>query len=260
MTLTYFLIAEISDYERSPSESGVSVDSKNQEFTKEEKVANSMAVEEPEPEESLMVEQQDDDKDDDELTEDEYVVEKILNHVVDEETGELRFEIKWEGYEKKSDRTWEPEENLESASKILNEYLASVGGKDLILADWAEKKALAQSSKKGKKRGRASGGKTSNGQKRRKTSDSHPASTTPPVSAKSARFKPPTGSWEEDVTAIDACEGTQGNILVFLTWKGGHKSQHPLHQVYKRCPQKMLQFYEAHLVFRKSDNDDDDDE
>lgn len=25
---------------------------------------------------------------------------------------ELRFEVKWEGYEKKSDRTWEPEESL----------------------------------------------------------------------------------------------------------------------------------------------------
>lgn len=27
--------------------------------------------------------------------------------------GEPRFEVKWEGYEKKSDRTWEPEENLQ---------------------------------------------------------------------------------------------------------------------------------------------------
>jgi hypothetical protein len=26
--------------------------------------------------------------------------------------GVLKFEIKWEGYEKKADRTWEPEENL----------------------------------------------------------------------------------------------------------------------------------------------------
>ncbi|RKF64414.1 Chromo domain-containing protein 2 [Erysiphe neolycopersici] len=250
----------MSDIERSPSESGVSGEFTNQQFTKEDKVADPMAVVDPEPEESLMVEQQNDDKDDDELTEDEYVVEKILNHVVDEETGELRFEIKWEGYDKKSDRTWEPEENLESASKMLNEYLASVGGKDLILADWAEKKALAQSSKKGKKRGRRSGGKSASSQKRRRTSDSHPALTSPPASAKITRFKPPTGSWEEEVTAIDACEGTQGNMAVYLTWKGGHKSQHPLDQIYKRCPQKMLQFYESHLVFKTEGGDEDEDE
>ena len=27
--------------------------------------------------------------------------------------GEMRYEVKWKGYEKKSDRTWETEGNLE---------------------------------------------------------------------------------------------------------------------------------------------------
>jgi hypothetical protein len=35
-----------------------------------------------------------------------------VSHLVDEASGELRFEVKWEGYDKKSDMTWEPEENL----------------------------------------------------------------------------------------------------------------------------------------------------
>lgn len=38
---------------------------------------------------------------------------------------------------------------------------------------------------------------------------------------------------------IDACEGKDGNVLAFLTWKSGAKTQHPLAQVYKRCPQKV---------------------
>ena len=42
---------------------------------------------------------------------DRYIVEKILSHFVDD-SGEVRYEIKWEGFEKKSDRTYEPEENL----------------------------------------------------------------------------------------------------------------------------------------------------
>jgi chromobox protein 1 len=70
--------------------------------------------------------------DEEEEEEDVYVVEKILSHVVQEDVsyptslsnfdmlgcrltpaqGTLKFEVKWEGYEKKSDRTWEPEENL----------------------------------------------------------------------------------------------------------------------------------------------------
>lgn len=109
-----------------------------------------------------------------------------------------------------------------------------------------------------------------NGAKRGRKNGTHPASSTPPASAKSAEFKPPSGNWEEEVVGIDACEGTEGNIVVYLTWKGGEKSQHPLHQVYKRCPQKvgltmleeyhanriqMLKFYENHLVFKKNDED-----
>lgn len=46
-----------------------------------------------------------------------YVVEKILNHLVDDEDGAIKYEVKWAGYEKKADRTWEPEENLYVSSK-----------------------------------------------------------------------------------------------------------------------------------------------
>ncbi len=132
----------------------------------------------------------------------------------------------------------------ETASKILNEYLAKVGGKEAILAAWQEKK---DATKKGKKRSRAStGAEATNGTKRGKK-NGHPKDESPPASASKAEWKPPTGSWEEHVTGIDACEGNDNNVVVYLTWKGGHKSQHPLAAVYKRCPQKMLKFYESHL-------------
>jgi chromobox protein 1 len=41
-----------------------------------------------------------------------YIVENILNHLVDDEDGTIKYEVKWAGFEKKADRTWEPEENL----------------------------------------------------------------------------------------------------------------------------------------------------
>jgi len=126
----------------------------------------------------------------------------------------------------------------ETASKILDEYLAKKGGKEALLAQWEEKKALAVE-KKGKKRGRASTGAEQNGAKKGRKNGVHPASGSPPASAKDAEFKPPTGSWEDEVVGIDACEGSEGKIVVFLTWKGGEKSQHPLAQVYRRCPQKV---------------------
>jgi chromobox protein 1 len=123
-----------------------------------------------------------------------------------------------------------------TASKILNEYLAKVGGKEAILEAWQEKK---EASKKGKKRGRAgTGADATNGTKRGKK-NGHPKDESPPTSASKAEWKPPTGNWEDLVTGIDACEGNDNNVVVYLTWKGGHKTQHPLAQVYKRCPQKV---------------------
>lgn len=70
----------------------------------------------PEPkeevdEESNNVKEADDDDDDDEDNADEYVVEKILRHALDNGKTIL-YQVKWLGYEAADDQTWEPEENL----------------------------------------------------------------------------------------------------------------------------------------------------
>ncbi|KAI0540569.1 heterochromatin protein one [Xylaria digitata] len=179
--------------------------------------------------------------DDDNLDEDEYIVEKILAHVL-EADGTLKYKVKWEGYEKKSDQTWEEEDNLrENAAGVLDEYLESVGGREKILEE-------AQTALKTKKRGRPSAGTPANGTKRRRNerNDSHPASATPPASTRA--WKPPPGSWEDQVESIDAChDENTGKLIVYLTWKDGQKTQHDTKVIYSRCPQKMLQFYERHV-------------
>ncbi|KAI0021841.1 heterochromatin protein one [Xylariomycetidae sp. FL0641] len=192
----------------------------------------------------------DDDDDDDEggddenLDEDEYIVEKILAHVV-EPDGSLKYRVKWEGYEKKADQTWEDDDNLrENAAEVLEEYLNSVGGREKILEE-------AKTGLKTKKRGRPTAGTPSTGSKRRRN-DGHPASTTPPASRKS--WKPPAGSWEDDVESIDAChDENTGKLTVYLTWKNGNKTQHDTKVIYQRCPQKMLHFYERHVKIVTSD-------
>ncbi|KAI1301047.1 heterochromatin protein one [Xylaria venustula] len=183
-------------------------------------------------------EDQDEEGDDEELEPDEYIVEKILAHVL-EADGTLKYKVKWEGYEKKADQTWEEEDNLrENATDVLDEYLASVGGRDSIIEE-------AQSALKTKKRGRPSSGTPVNGTKRRRNG-SHPASATPPASARA--WKPPQGSWEDAVESIDAChDENTGKLIVYLTWKTGQKTQHDTKVIYARCPQKMLQFYERHV-------------
>ncbi|KAK3295135.1 uncharacterized protein B0H64DRAFT_394344 [Chaetomium fimeti] len=172
------------------------------------------------------------DDDDEDLDEEVYVVEKIMSHMIDK--GKPLFEVKWEGYEKKSDRTWEPEENLiDNASDALNEYLQSIGGRDKLYEDSAN--AL-----KNKKRGRPSSSTPQASGKRSRRNGDHPADEEPPLSAKAVTWKPPPGSWEEHIDHLDACEDeVSGNLMVYLTWKNGHKTQHSTKVIYQRCPQKV---------------------
>jgi chromobox protein 1 len=90
-----------------------------------------------------------------------------------------------------------------------------------------------------KKRGRAPAVKSEPSANGKRQKSSHPKDTSPPASTDASWSGPPSGSWEDHVQGIDACEGADGNIMVFLSWKGGKKSQHSLSQVYKKCPQKV---------------------
>lgn len=187
---------------------------------------------------------EEEDDDDEDLDEDEYVVEKIFSHYIADD-GEPRFEVKWEGWDKKSDRTWETEDNLlENAAEILQEYFKSIGGREKIFEQ-------TTAALKGRKRGRQSNSATPAEKRSRKNGNasSHPADSTPPATAKqAAEWKPPSGSWDEEVDTVDMCQDEEnGTFIVYLTWKNGKKTQHPKEVVYRRCPQKMLRFYERHI-------------
>lgn len=118
----------------------------------------------------------------------------------------------------------------ENASEVLEEYLRGVGGEEKIIQE-------AKTAIKTKKRGRPSSTAPTNGSKKRRN-DSHPASATPPISARA--WKPPVGSWEEEIESIDACHDEHtGKLTVYLTWKNGHKTQHDTKVIYQRCPQKV---------------------
>ncbi|KAI8241041.1 Chromo domain-containing protein 2 [Colletotrichum sp. SAR 10_98] len=194
---------------------------------------------------------EDEDEDDDDLEADEYVVEKILDHQVGDD-GLVNFRVKWEGYEKKADQTWEPEDSLkEGAAEILEEYLRAIGGREALF----EQKTKAKTTKK---RGRPAASSTPPATTKKSRRNGHPADSTPPASAvAAAKAKPwtlPSGSWEEDVESIDACQDeVSGALVIYLNWKNGQKTKHPTEVVYKRCPQKMLRFYEKHIRIVKSE-------
>jgi chromobox protein 1 len=123
----------------------------------------------------------------------------------------------------------------ENAMGVLDEYYASIGGRDKIMEE-------SKAGVKGKKRGRpsAAGASTPNTTRTKRTKRaSHPAESTPPASARKA-WTPPAGSWEDQVASIEAChDENTGKLVVYLTWKNGHKTQHGTKVVYSRCPQKV---------------------
>ncbi|KAG6003960.1 hypothetical protein E4U43_000818 [Claviceps pusilla] len=162
---------------------------------------------------------EDEDNDDEDMEEDEFIVEAIKNHMIDED-GTLKFQVKWEGYDSKKDLTWEPEENLD------------IGGREKIF-EQTEKAA------RGKKRGRGASNAASNSTKRARKNGTHPSNSTPPASA-SQEWAPPAGSWEDEIATIDACQGQgSGRLTVFLIWKNGKKTRHDTSIIYKKCPQKL---------------------
>jgi len=187
-----------------------------------------------------------DDDEDGEEPEDVYVVEKITGHTI--KKGEPLYHVKWEGYDDPKDMTWEPEENLADASEILKEYLEGIGGREKLSEQ-------TQAALKTKKRGRPSSSAASIAKRSKKNGDVD--SDTSSLAVRPALWKPPSGSWEDHIAQLDACEDEEsGKLMVYLTWKNGHKTQHDTAVIYQRCPQKMLQFYERHVRIIKRDVDD----
>ncbi len=92
--------------------------------------------------------------------------------------------------------------------------------------------------KKGTKRGRQSNVSAPASTKKARTTPARKSASV----EQEAVFQPPTGSWEDEVKDIDAAEGDRGEVQVYLTWKNGHKTQHALDIVYKRCPQKVYSY------------------
>ena len=62
-----------------------------------------------------------------------------------------------------------------------------------------------------------------------------------PYSAESNQWKPPAGSWEDDVASIDYCVPVDsGGFLVYILWRNGVQTRHHTSVIYKRCPQLVI--------------------
>ena len=168
-------------------------------------------------------------------------MEEILDHQF--EDGVLLYKIKWEGYDKKSDQTWESDDKLEGATEALKEYHEKIGGKPI------QRKVITPSSSSHKRPRTDSKPSTpttatKNSKVRRLNESARPDS---PATDNLSRWVPPKGSWEEDVMQVDTIERDDQGLHIYLDWNNGKKTRHAIEKIYNKCPKKMLRFYEQHL-------------
>ncbi|MCJ1301715.1 hypothetical protein MMC08_004516 [Hypocenomyce scalaris] len=192
-----------------------------------------------------------------------YAVEAILNHDASFADRQVRYEIKWKGYEKKSERTWEVEENLTGARELLQEYWEQIGGKPTAVLNTKKRgrqstggSATPDTSKK-QKTARKTDRKSGDGKKLRQ---SFPDVSLVGTEAPEDDWKPPDGSWEDHIQTVETVEkDDDDNLWAYVVWNQRTsegkflRSRHPADKgersCYEKCPKKMLQFYQRHLVF-----------
>lgn len=72
-------------------------------------------------------------------------------------------------------------------------------------------------------------------------------------------WTPPDGSWEDHIAKVASIveeaydisrpksSAPSKSLLVLLEWNDGHKTTFPLETARRKCPQRLLDYYEQHL-------------
>ncbi|KAI5455653.1 hypothetical protein BGZ63DRAFT_397636 [Mariannaea sp. PMI_226] len=168
-----------------------------------------------------------------------FVVQDILQHRIDK-FGGLEFLVKWEGYDGDDEKTWEPEEHLMvSGPCLLETYFAKNHRryKDFSRID----KRNRDKKRKRRSESPSQSSLTSTEQIKRIT-------TTAPFVTRKRKWSPPLSSWETEIETIDAFQMIDNTDLIgYVCWGNGMKTQHPKKVLDEKCPQKVIQFLDSHL-------------
>ena len=170
--------------------------------------------------------------------------------------------MKWLGYEKEEDRTWEAEETLtynsprshiqesskieaellrsssESANDVLSDYYNSIGGRPA--GDTIATRSSKSKSKK-KKNSTSSISKP----KQRAPPTKHPRSSDSELDMK---WIPKGDFWDNQIDEVISLEqDPKEGLIVLANLKNGKSVKCATTEAYKKIPQKMLLFYESKL-------------
>ncbi|KAG9072684.1 hypothetical protein KI688_000456 [Linnemannia hyalina] len=222
-----------------------------------------------------------DDDDEEDSEEDaegaEYEVERVVGHK--HTKGKLQYHLKWNGYDS-DENTWENKENV-FCTDLVEAYWVrheQAGGSrsDLKGTDGVHVKkepartARSNGARRTKKDRDGDTVMSMTPAKRQRTSDtskevmraeggaedvtSNNNNKNSSSSSNDSSWKPPNSwtSWEDKVKSILTVERSNQKLLIRLLWINGKETHHSIEEAHQKCPQKLIQFYEAHIKFSQA--------
>ncbi|XP_058815502.1 chromobox protein homolog 3-like [Topomyia yanbarensis] len=200
---------------------------------------------------------------DSESSEEEYVVEKIVDRR--ERKGKIEYFLKWKGYDS-SANTWEPKENLECPELI----------KAFEDSRTENKKEAPKEKEKTKEKKKPSKPSTGSGTSKKKvdsdgeneaSDDDDKDDTASTKSNKSKTAVAPDNDasasddgmngFEKGYTPEKILGATEANseLLFLIQWKDKDKAQLvSSKEARKHCPQLVIDFYEERLIWQSADS------
>ncbi|KAK2465696.1 hypothetical protein APHAL10511_002240 [Amanita phalloides] len=199
-------------------------------------------------------------------------------------SGRMGYLVKWKGYGEE-DNSWVDELDAGNADELIKEFWKKKGSRKAEAKGKRGRKSSAPADEESdteatsaapKKRGRKSQPRVSSAEseeagrmlkKARKDSPLKDLENDVTIQDQDEDEEIVIGdmskyesypSWEEVIDTIDTIEKdtTTGNFLVYFTLKSGERVREPSEVCKKRCPQKLISFYERHLMWRQAEVED----
>jgi chromobox protein 5 len=192
--------------------------------------------------------------------ESEYEIEAILDAKRGMfPNGRIGYFVKWKGYTAE-DNSWVDEADAGNADELIKAFWSKQksskgkrGRKSTVALDEESDPGSASTGRKKGKKSQPTGSEEVEMMDARMSKKDEDEEVIVGDMTKHASLP----SWEELIKTIDTIEKDEsGHIMVYFTLKSGERIREAAAMCKKRCPHKLIEFYETHLKWREAEVED----